>query len=260
MQFYDLLAEYYDLLFPPEPAVCAFLRDRFQNSSHLVDVGGGTGSYALALGRDGFRVTVLEPSAAMAERAQRKIAALADQERRRLRILTAGFEQINALCSSPVQGVYCIGNTLAHLTESNAIRVAIRETASLLPPGGVVLIQVLNFDRIPYAEHFELPTLTGTGGQVSATMRRRYLPASDPAFVRFAVELEIRSSAAEVAGEDGRLLEREWHETLLRRIPSAALRTTLEEEGFNLSACYGGFERAAFDPERSFVLIVDAVR
>ncbi len=260
MEFYDLLAEYYDLLFPPDTAVCAFLRDRFQDGRHLVDVGGGTGNYAVALSREGFRVTLLEPSAAMTERAQCKVAALPDQERARLGVMTAGFEQINALRPAQVHGVYCIGNTLAHLTEATAIREAIADTASLLPPGGVVLIQVLNFDRIPHAEPFELPTLTGAGGQVSATMRRRYLPASDPALVRFAVELEIRSAAGGVGAGDTHLLEREAHETVLRRIPSAFLSATLEEEGFTLSGFYGGFDGTPFDPEWSFVLIVEAVR
>ncbi len=74
----------------------------------VVDVGGGAGHQALPLARDGYRVTIVEPSAAMLQRASELIAMEPPEVRDRVTLVqAAGEDAVTAVGGRKFEGVLC---------------------------------------------------------------------------------------------------------------------------------------------------------
>ena len=61
--------------------------------AHLVDIGGGAGHQSLPLARDGYEVTIVDPSSAMLERAAELIAREEPDVARRVRLVNSDAEE-----------------------------------------------------------------------------------------------------------------------------------------------------------------------
>jgi ubiquinone/menaquinone biosynthesis C-methylase UbiE len=107
-------------ILPPPPAT-------------VLDVGGGSGAIAVPLAAEGYRVTVLDPSAAMLDLAARR-ATDANVE---LRLVQGGVEELAELAPGPYDAVCCHAVLLylddpgAHLAALRGV-VAVGATLSLL--------------------------------------------------------------------------------------------------------------------------------
>ncbi len=78
--------------------------------AEMVDVGGGAGHQALPLARDGYRVTIVDPSPAMLERAAAMIASEPDEVKARVTLVkAAGEDAPAALGGRRFAGVLCHG-------------------------------------------------------------------------------------------------------------------------------------------------------
>jgi SAM-dependent methyltransferase len=107
-----------------------------------LDVGCGTGLHTLALASLGVDVTGVDPSEAMLERARehsRTLDRSATFVRGEMTTLGSRFD--------PVESVWCLGNTLPHLTRQQ-LPAACGEFKQVLQPHGLLVIEQLNFDRI----------------------------------------------------------------------------------------------------------------
>jgi S-adenosylmethionine-dependent methyltransferase len=63
---------------------------------HVVDVGGGAGHQSIPLAREGYEVTVVDPSPAMLERAEQLLAAEAPKVAHRISLVEASGEEAPA--------------------------------------------------------------------------------------------------------------------------------------------------------------------
>lgn len=151
-EFYDALAPSYDAMVQFGRRVeragrlVAALAERFRPEPAAgVDLGCGTGAYTCALAAAGFRAAGLDIAEGMLARARANAAALglkADFARGGLEALPDPFQPGAAGL------VLCLGNTLPHLTDPCLLAQALAGIAALLSPGGVAVLQALNYDRI----------------------------------------------------------------------------------------------------------------
>jgi SAM-dependent methyltransferase len=114
--------------------------------AELVDVGGGAGHQALPLARDGYRVTIVEPSAGMLDRAEELIAREATEVQARLTLVNAaGEEAVDAVGGRRFAGVLCHG-VLQYLGDPAPLLSSLAELAR---DGGVVSVVAKNQLTMP---------------------------------------------------------------------------------------------------------------
>jgi SAM-dependent methyltransferase len=111
--------------------------------ARLVDVGGGAGNQSIPLARAGYEITIVDPSPAMLERAERHRAAEDDPVARRVRLVEASGEDApTALAGEQFDGVLCHG-VLMYLDDPTPLVDAL---CTLTAPGGVVSIVAKNIE------------------------------------------------------------------------------------------------------------------
>ena len=137
---YDSLAEVYDRFidWPARlnrelPHLTAWLGD----AHRLADVACGTGRHAIALAERGYEVVGYDASGAALARA----AAEADG---RVRFHQRLFGDLAGTGEAPFDALLCLGNSLSHVLNAEALQAAVDDFAQLLRPGGKALIHLRN--------------------------------------------------------------------------------------------------------------------
>jgi SAM-dependent methyltransferase len=122
--------------------ISCHLRDHLPRPpAALVDVGGGAGNQSIPLARDGYQVTIVDPSAAMLARAQARLAAEPGEVARRVRLVQASAGQARgALGGARFAGVLCHG-VIMYVDDPRPFVAAL---ADLAEPGGVVSLVAKN--------------------------------------------------------------------------------------------------------------------
>lgn len=147
--FYDRLAIDYDTMtdfekrFVMEKPFFNLLVNRYGITTAL-DAGSGTGFHSLLLARLGVDVTAVDVSTEMLKRLRENAAV------HQLNVTTtqSDFVELDRKVTNQFDAVFCIGNTLVHLTSMNAVRKTLMNFHLLLKPQGTLFIQTLNYDRI----------------------------------------------------------------------------------------------------------------
>jgi SAM-dependent methyltransferase len=107
----------------------------------VLDVGGGAAHQSLPLARLGYEVTVLDPSPAMLEKAEQRLAAEPAEVRRRVRLLQSSGEQaVAATGGQQFAAVLCHG-VLMYLDDPQPLVHALCRCTG---PGGIVSVMALN--------------------------------------------------------------------------------------------------------------------
>ena len=176
-----LAGRFYDALAPDYDAMTGFER-RFDQERpffqkfveqfavrQAVDAGAGTGFHSLLLAQLGVRVIAVDVSADMLAVA----LSHADSMQLPVTAVHASLVDVARHITTPQDAVVCMGNTLAHFTERGARDTVLAQFHRLLAPGGVLLVQTLNFDRIMKQET-HLHNVKEAGGVMFV---REYVPA-----------------------------------------------------------------------------------
>jgi SAM-dependent methyltransferase len=107
----------------------------------VLDVGGGAAHQSLPLARLGYRVTVLDPSAAMLAKAEQRVSAEPRAVRDRVRLVEAPGEDAPAVTEGErFAAVLCHG-VLMYLEQPEPMMDALCRCAA---PGGIVSVMALN--------------------------------------------------------------------------------------------------------------------
>jgi SAM-dependent methyltransferase len=109
--------------------------------ARAIDVGCGDGAHALALARHGINVTAFDASQAQVARAR----ATADQLGAAVTVLQGDMREPPV--SDPADLVMCVGSTLG-LFDDETNSECVRQLGKLVRPGGHLVIQVFNRDRM----------------------------------------------------------------------------------------------------------------
>ncbi|MBN1139464.1 MAG: class I SAM-dependent methyltransferase [Anaerolineae bacterium] len=244
--FYDALASDYDRFVNWEGRLAhelPFLERLFADHGvrRVLDVACGTGHHAIALTRRGYQVLGTDLSALMVEQAERNAAAGV-----KARFVVAGFGGLAAL-GETFDAVLCLGSSLPHVLTEKALVEALADFAAVLHPGGLVVIQNRNFDRVwRRRERFMGPQSHREGEQ-------------EWVFVRFYDFHEATVTFNMIRlRRNGGAWTQDVESTELRPIFCDELATALGEAGFFQTAFYGGYDSSPFDPAHSGDLIAVA--
>jgi glycine/sarcosine N-methyltransferase len=245
--FYDALASDYDRFVNWEGRLAhelPFLERLFAGHDvrHVLDAACGTGHHAIALARRGYQTMGVDLSAAMIEQAKRNAAAVGVEAS----FAVAGFGGLAAL-GQTFDAVLCLGNSLPHLLTEKALAEALSDFAAVLHPGGLVVIQNRNFDRVwRQRERFMGPQSCRDG-------EREWV------FVRFYDfhEATITFNMIRLQRSGGTWTQ-DVESTELCPIFRDGLAAALGTAGFFQAAFHGGYDGSPFDPAHSNDLIVVA--
>lgn len=124
---YSRQAERYDETRAASPSVLRPLRDALEGAPglRLADIGGGTGNYALALQREGWRPVVVDRSPAMLERARAKGLETVEADAQRLPFADEVFDAAMMV------------SMLHHVEDRSA---ALVEARRIVKPGGRLVL------------------------------------------------------------------------------------------------------------------------
>ena len=152
---YDKLASIYDYFVNWDSRLAyelPFLEQQLstlgEDPSHIrvMDTACGTGHHAIALASHGFQASGsdLFPEMVSLADANAKAAGV------KVTFRTAGFGSINQTFKQPGQfdAVLCLGNSLPHVSNEADLNKALLDFKELLRPGGLLLLQMRNFDKV----------------------------------------------------------------------------------------------------------------
>ena len=127
--------------FDPEPELALLKALGLAQTSRLMDMGGGTGTFALQAAKECQEVILIDPSPAMLEAAAQKVQASGV---RNLTLIEGGFLSFE---TEPVDFIFC-RNALHHLPDFWKAQ-ALRRLRTALKPGGVLRLLDLVYSFSP---------------------------------------------------------------------------------------------------------------
>jgi glycine/sarcosine N-methyltransferase len=221
MNFYRALSEHYDEIFPLKGPQKAFLQDYLKQGSltSLLDIGCGTGTFALETSKLGIHVLGVDLSAEMIEIARKK----AQETGSTASFSVADMRDLDSI-EERFDGIFCLGNTLAHVSGENELKQVF---AQFRKKGSRLLLQIVNYDRILAKQVKELPVIRTT----HLIFYRFYNHRSDGK-IEFSMRIELSDTKQVVSGVN-----------LLFPITYDILRKALQESGWEVSGLWGNFDK-----------------
>jgi glycine/sarcosine N-methyltransferase len=141
------IAEDYDDMFPRDVAeesrMLAPLFERHGVKS-VLDCACGTGLHVAMLSRQGYDVTGSDASETMLEQARRRF----DEQGIEARLQDTEWAELPVVFDERFDAVICIGNSLPLATSDNAVQEALSGMYGVLAPGGVLVVQNRNMDKM----------------------------------------------------------------------------------------------------------------
>lgn len=196
----------------------------------VLDAACGTGFHSVILARDGFNVTASDGSANMLA----QTVANADEHGVKLAdAQVADWLRLHEVYG-PAQfdALICLGNAFTHLFDHELRREALRSMYSVVKPGGLVIIDHRNYDRMLDDGYSSKHMFYYTGKGVDARP----------------VELTRTLAHFEYKFPDGEVFHLK-----LYPLKQGYMRHLLEETGFHDILTYGDFERPFDGAEVDFI-------
>jgi ubiquinone/menaquinone biosynthesis C-methylase UbiE len=195
---YSRQAETYDATRAASPSVLAPLRQALAGAPgrRLVDVGGGTGNYSLALRDEGWEPLVVDRSTAMLERARAKGLETLEGDAQALPLPDASADAVMLV------------SMLHHVDDP---RRALAEAQRILRPGGRLALMVFTREDLAalwYADYFPSTRAWMDASHPTADQLLAHFPGASHVQFEFR-DLEDASLAA-LAAYPERVLEPHW--------------------------------------------------
>lgn len=214
----------------------------------VLDVGCGSGEHSRHLAALDFRVTGLDRSPAMIESASE--APLPPN----LRFVTGDLLDAGRLITECFGGALCLGNMLPFLAGPDELRRAIAVLAGRLVPGGRLLFQLLNYERLRARNERALPINFRPGDDGEIVFVRLMQFESDNRVLFFPTTLELQPGADDPV----RVVRSKRAE--LHTWTRADLEPALAAAGFESIRWFGTMTGEPFAPMESPDLVGQAVR
>jgi 2-polyprenyl-3-methyl-5-hydroxy-6-metoxy-1,4-benzoquinol methylase len=229
---YDPLAKAFETIFPVDHDTVAFAL-RHVPEGEILDLACGSGGYSIELAKQNRFVVGIDLSASMIETASQKARAAGVSVDFRVGDMTSDLGE------NRYAGVLFIGNSLVHAKDLDQIKTILAHVHRALLPGGAMVLQILNYDRIQAKRIRQLPLIE----QAGVRFERRYVEAGER--LRFVTTLKTKEQTLR-------------NEVLLVPIRSEALRQALKATGWTDIVFHDDFTESAYDPNETFALVVTA--
>lgn len=232
MSFYEVLSRYYDDIFPASPAQVTFMTERVAPGGRILDVAAGTGNLAVALCKQGYAVTAIDVDESMVQHMKAKQAEAGGSG---FEALLLDMRRLDELPADAYDAVLCVGNSLVHLSNLTEIADAVIRMYDRLKPGGKLILQNVNYDRILRDHVKELPLIERKREDLTLFFRRFYELEEDG--IMFEGRLILEGAAG-----------REEYASSVRLLPmqSDELLQITEQYGLPLPEFYGSFQGEAY--------------
>ena len=211
----------------------------------VLDVACGTGHHTIALAQRGYEVVGTDISEGMVRQARQN----AESASASAVFHQAGFGHLREAVKEPFDALLCLGNSLPSVITEEALGGALADMAGLLVPGGLIIIQNLNYDRVwPRRERF-MPLQTYQQGE-EEWLFFRFMD-----FHQYTLTFNMV-----VLHRDGEMWDYEAGATELRPILSKDLNRLLERSGLTNVDFYGDYDQNPYQQDTSGDLIVVATK
>ena len=212
-------------------------------SRRVLDLGCGSGEHARFLASLGY-----EPVGVDASSSQVAAARQADPEGS---YLQGSLTALADLVAPGFGAAICVGNTLPHLTEEEDLRRCFEGLAGRLLPGGVFLLQTLNYDRILDRGDRTFPVMVRPGEEGTETVFLRLMTPKAGGRLTFTPATLRWRPGAEPPLE---LISAE--EIQLRGWRRAELEALLRGAGFEVREALGGMTGDPWSPASQDLVLV----
>ena len=156
MNMYDQISEYYDEIFPVDAKTLDFIKRAAGNPPRSVlDVACGSGGHAVEMSKYGYNTTATDNNPDMILRTSRK----AREENVMVDVVECDMRDIGSKIQKKFDCIYCIGNSIVHITNIDEITDVLMQMEKLLVKEGTLIIQTLNYDRIIRLNINRLPVI-----------------------------------------------------------------------------------------------------
>jgi SAM-dependent methyltransferase len=214
-------------------------------SRRVLDLGCGSGEHARFLASLGY-----EPTGVDASSSQVAAARQADPDGS---YVQGSLTALVDLVAPGFGAAICVGNTLPHLTEEEGLRRCFEGLADRLLPGGVLLLQILNYDRILDRGDRTFPLVVRPGEEGTETVFLRLMtPKADGRLTFTPATLRWRPGAEPPL----ELISAE--EIQLRGWRRAELESLLRHSGFDVREVLGGMAGDPWSPASQDLVLVAA--
>jgi ubiquinone/menaquinone biosynthesis C-methylase UbiE len=240
MEFYTELSDFYDIIFPTDSDTVEFLCKDLKPGAKILDLACGTGDYSIALSKKGYIVDGIDLNGDMIKKAKEKTKGLD------INFMECDMTRINdVLKNEKYDLIFCIGNSIVHLSTKNEIEKFVSNIYNMLSDNGTMIIQIINFDRIFKYNIKSLPTIEK--------------PDKGIIFIR-SYEYENKdflSFSSEVIYSDG--IDKKTYSNSVTLIPLLfrELTSMTDSAGFKSIQSYGGFNCSEYN-EDSYTLVIKA--
>jgi SAM-dependent methyltransferase len=242
--YYDIMVNWSARLARESP-----LFQRIFQSVHahrVLDCACGTGQHACLFARWGMDTAASDISEQMVRRTKH----LAETMGLSVEARQVSYDELSKSFEVAFDAAVCIGNSLSAAKSRAVVAAAVAELHKVLRPGGALLVQVLNYERLPPGENFYGEP------QPREHLGQNYIFLKSWRRAGTTCDMDIIVLEQGASGA--------WTRTVFRErlliLDRATLVALVEQAGFGKVKLYGGYDLGPFEPQLSQDLILVARR
>lgn len=212
----------------------------------VLDAACGTGMHAIALAKRGYSVSGADLYPEMIDQAKKN----AEEVGMQVRFESVGFGSLSlAFGNSNMDAVLCLGNSLPHVASKADLQAALQDFTAVLRPGGSLLLQNRNFDKVMQQKQRWMDPQSHTDGSREWIFLRFY--DFDPdGHIQFHIVTLQRTGAG--------VWEQTVRSTTLLPLLHLEMEKELARAGFENIQLFGSMDGSSFDAEQSDNCIIQA--
>ncbi|WP_032121537.1 class I SAM-dependent methyltransferase [Clostridium amazonitimonense] len=240
MGFYEELSKYYDIVFEKNNATVEFLLENLKKHQKVIDLACGSGTYSIELAKNKMKVLGIDLDLDMINLAKKKSDKLEN-----VNFVCENMMNLKNIAKGEYSSIFCIGNSLVHITDRETIKALFKDIHDVLEPQGELIVQIINYDRIIKYNVDHLPTIKRDKEALEFIRKYDYNKEED--LVYFNSELIIGNE------------ENHRYENTVTLLPlrKDELELMLLDIGFSHMEFYGGFNKIPYN-DKAYATVVRA--
>lgn len=231
MSFYATLSKYFQYIFPynknEEALITSMITTPVERS---LDIGCGIGHTASILAQISHQVIGIDLDETMVQKATQLLPEHM--------FYAMDMRQIDHPDIHDIDVITCFGNTLVHI-DNHQVQQAIKDWSDLLTDQGILMIQIINYDRVLDQKVTALPTID----HPLVSMKRHYHHHAD-------------HIVFETILTDKQTNEVHVQHVNLYPLRQADLNDFLESAGFSIIMWFGGFDQSLWTSESYATIVI----